>query len=125
MKKSSNNLVASIKKGIRGTFTFSGKSNQFEFTTYIILTAIVFYGSKILFSPASDLPDSITGPLLSVWFVLMIFVSISQLANGARRLEDIGKNKWLLLIGFIPIIGIIFILYLCVTPSITIKRKRK
>ena len=48
MKKPSNNLVASIKKGIRGTFTFTGKSNQFEFTTYIILTAIVFYGSKIL-----------------------------------------------------------------------------
>ena len=124
MKKPSNNLVASIKKGIRGTFTFTGKSNQFEFTTYIILTAIVFYGSKILLSPASDLPDSITGPLLSVWFVLMILVSISQLANGARRLEDIGKNKWLLLIGFIPIIGIIFILYLCVTPSVTKKRKR-
>ena len=125
MKKSSNNLVASIKKGIRGTFTFTGKSNQFEFTTYIILTAIVFYGSKILLSPASDLPDSITGPLLSVWFVLMIFVSISQLANGARRLEDIGKNKWLLLIGFIPIIGLIFILYLCFTPSVAKKRKRK
>ena len=125
MKKSSNNLVASIKKGIRGTFTFTGKSNQFEFTTYIILTAIVFYGSKILLSPASDLPDAITGPLLSVWFVLMIFVSISQLANGARRLEDIGKNKWLLLIGFIPIIGLIFILYLCVTPSVAKKRKRK
>ena len=125
MKKPSNNLVASIKKGIRGTFTFTGKSNQFEFTTYIILTAIVFYGSKILLSPASDLPDSITGPLLSVWFVLMIFVSISQLANGARRLEDIGKNKWLLLIGFIPIIGVIFILYLCVTPGVAKKRKRK
>ena len=124
MKKSSNNLVASIKKGIRGTFTFTGKSNQFEFTTYIILTAIVFYGSKILLSPASDLPDSITGPLLSVWFVLMIFVSISQLANGARRLEDMDVNKWALLIGFIPIIGLFFVLYLCVTPSAAKKRKK-
>ena len=112
MKKSSNNLVASIKKGILGTFTFSGKSNQFEFTTYIALTAIVFYGSKVLLFPATDLPESIAAPLVFMWFALMILVSISQLANGARRLEDIGKNKWLLLIGFIPIIGIIFILYL-------------
>ena len=125
MKKSSNNLIDSIKKGICGTFTFSGKSNQFEFTTYIVLTAIVFYGSKVLLFPVIDLPESIAGPLAFVWFALMILVSISQLANGARRLEDIGKNKWLLLIGFIPIIGVIFILYLCVTPSVAKKRKRK
>ena len=124
MKKSSNNLVVSINKGIRGTFTFSGKSNQFEFITYIVLTAIVFYGSKVLLFSVIDLPESIAGPLVFVWFALMILVSISQLANGARRLEDIGKNKWLLLIGFIPIIGIIFILYLCFTPSVTKKRKR-
>ena len=65
------------------------------------------------------------GPLVFIWFALMILVSISQLANGARRLEDIGKNKWLLLIGFIPIIGVIFILYLCVTPGVAKKRKRK
>ena len=125
MKKPSNDFITSIKKGICGTFTFSGKSNQFEFTTYIVLTAIVFYGSKVLLFPATDLPESIAGPLVFIWFALMILVSISQLANGARRLEDIGKNKWLLLIGFIPIIGVIFILYLCVTPSVAKKRKRK
>ena len=124
MKKPSNDFITSIKKGICGTFTFSGKSNQFEFTTYIVLTAIVFYGSKVLLFPATDLPESIAAPLVFMWFALMILVSISQLANGARRLEDIGKNKWLLLIGFIPIIGIIFILYLCFTPSVTKKRKR-
>ena len=124
MKKPSNDFISSIKKGICGTFTFSGKSNQFEFTTYIVLTAIVFYGSKVLLFPATDLPESIAAPLVFMWFALMILVSISQLANGARRLEDIGKNKWLLLIGFIPIIGIIFILYLCFTPSVTKKRKR-
>ena len=125
MKKPSNDFIASIKKGICGTFTFSGKSNQFEFTTYIVLTAIVFYGSKVLLFPVIDLPESMAGPLVFIWFALMILVSISQLANGARRLEDIGKNKWLLLIGFIPIIGVIFILYLCVTPSVAKKRKRK
>jgi len=125
MKKPSNDFIASIKKGICGTFTFSGKSNQFEFTTYIVLTAIVFYGSKVLLFPVIDLPESMAGPLVFIWFALMILVSISQLANGARRLEDIGKNKWLLLIGFIPIIGVIFILYLCVTPGVAKKRKRK
>ena len=124
MKKPSNDFIASIKKGICGTFTFSGKSNQFEFTTYIVLTAIVFYGSKVLLFPVIDLPESMAGPLVFIWFALMILVSISQLANGARRLEDMDVNKWALLIGFIPIVGLFFILYLCVTPSATKKRRR-
>ncbi len=125
MKKSSNNLVASINKGIRGTFTFSGKSNQFEFITYFVLTVIVYYGGTILlFSAFETYLESIEGPLFFVWLILAIFLGISQLANGARRLEDMSVNKWALLIGFIPIIGIIFILHLCISPSATKKRKR-
>ena len=125
MKKSSNNLVASIKKGICGVFTFSGKSNQFEFITYFVLTVIAYYGGTILlFSAFETYLESIGGPLFFVWGILAFLLGISQLANGARRLEDMDVNKWALLIGFIPIIGIIFVLYLCVSPSVTKKRKR-
>ena len=125
MKKSSNNLVQSIKKGISGTFTFSGKSNQFEFITYFIFSLIVYYGSTILlFSGLDTYLQSISGPLFAVWLILCFLLGISQFANGARRLEDMDVNKWALLIGFIPIIGIIFVLYLCVTPSVAKKRKR-
>jgi uncharacterized membrane protein YhaH (DUF805 family) len=125
MKRPSNNLVASIKKGIRGTFTFSGKSNQFEFITYFVLTVIAYYGGTILlFSAFETYLESIGGPLIFVWGILAILLGISQLANGARRLEDMDVNKWALLIGFIPIVGLFFILYLCVTPSATKKRRR-
>ena len=126
MKKSSNNLVASIKKGIRGVFTFSGKSNQFEFITYFIFSLIVYFGiTYLLFSGFDTYLESMAGPLFVVWSLLCFLLGISQFANGARRLEDMGVNKWSLLIVFIPIIGLFFTLYLCVTPSVTKKRKRK
>ena len=125
MKRSSNNLAGSIKKGISGTFTFSGKSNQFEFITYFIFSLIMYYGSTILlFSGLDTYLESISGPLFAVWLILCFLLGISQFANGARRLEDMGVNKWALLIGFIPIIGLFFILYLCATPSATKKRRR-
>ena len=125
MKKSSNNLVASINKGIRGTFTFSGKSNQFEFITYFIFSLIVYFGiTYLLFSGFDTYLESMAGPLFFIWAILAILLWISQFANGARRLEDMGVNKWSLLIVFIPIIGLFFTLYLCVTPSVTKKRKR-
>ena len=125
MKKSSNNLVASIKKGIRGVFTFSGKSNQFEFITYFIFSLIVYFGiTYLLFSGFDTYLESMAGPLFFIWAILAFLLGISQFANGARRLEDMGVNKWSLLIVFIPIIGLFFTLYLCVTPSVTKKRKR-
>ena len=125
MKKSSNNLVASINKGIRGTFTFSGKSNQFEFITYFIFSLIVYFGiTYLLFSGFDTYLESMAGPLFVVWSLLCFLLGISQFANGARRLEDMGVNKWSLLIVFIPIINLFFTLYLCVTPSVTKKRKR-
>ena len=125
MKKSSNNLVGSIKKGISGTFTFSGKSNQFEFITYFIFSLIVYFGiTYLLFSGFDTYLESMAGPLFFIWAILAFLLGISQFANGARRLEDMGVNKWSLLIVFIPIIGLFFTLYLCVTPSVTKKRKR-
>ena len=125
MKKSSNNLVASIKKGILGVFTFSGKSNQFEFITYFIFSLIVYFGiTYLLFSGFDTYLESMAGPLFVVWSLLCFFLGVSQFANGARRLEDMDVNKWSLLIVFIPIIGLFFTLYLCVTPSVTKKRKR-
>ena len=48
MKENSNNLVTSIKKGIGGTFTFSGKSNRFEYITYFIFLLGVYIGSLFL-----------------------------------------------------------------------------
>ena len=126
MKKSSNNLVASIKKGISGTFTFSGKSNQFEFITYFVFTLIVYFGiTYLLFSGFDIYLESIVAPLFIIWSLLCFLLGISQFANVARRLEDMDVNKWSLLVVLIPIINLFFILYLCITPSVVKKRKGK
>ena len=126
MKKSSNNLVASINKGIRGTFTFSGKSNQFEFINYFVLTMIVYYGGSILlFSGLDTYLKSISGPLFAIWSIFCFLLGISQFANGARRLEDMRVNKWSVLVVLIPIINLFFTLYLCITQALLKKEKEK
>ena len=48
MKENSNNLVASIKRGIKDSFNFDGKSNRFEFITYFIFAVLFIYGSGLL-----------------------------------------------------------------------------
>ena len=39
------------------------------------------------------------------------------LAVGARRLHDIGKTGWLLLLWLIPLIGWVLLIYWAVQPS--------
>jgi uncharacterized membrane protein YhaH (DUF805 family) len=42
---------------------------------------------------------------------------IPSISIGVRRLHDTGKSGWWLLIGFIPILGALVLLFFFVTPS--------
>ena len=49
--------------------------------------------------------------------ILIIILFIINIANVCRRLNDIGKSRLLTLLLFIPIIGLIFFIYLLATPG--------
>ena len=49
--------------------------------------------------------------------ILIIILSVINIANVCRRLNDIGKSRLLTLLLFIPIIGLIFFIYLLATPG--------
>ncbi|MBI2744554.1 MAG: DUF805 domain-containing protein [Burkholderiales bacterium] len=56
----------------------------------------------------------IISPVL--YFVLMLGLLMPTLAVGVRRLHDIDKSGWWLLVSLIPIIGLIMIVW-SLTPS--------
>ena len=111
MEKNSNNLVTSIKKGIGGTFTFSGKSNRFEYITYFIFLLSVYIGSLFLLI-AADLES-----IFWFWAIFAIVGAISLTTLIARRLGDMGHSKWVVILAFIPIIGIPLPFYLMIFKS--------
>ena len=118
MKENSNNLVTSIKKGIGGTFTYSGKSNQFEYITYFIFLLSVYIGSIfLLFQINADVIDSSSGLLLFIWSIFSFVVAISGTTLMARRLGDMGHSKWVVILAFIPIINIPLPFYLMIFKS--------
>lgn len=55
------------------------------------------------------------GMWLSYLFSLGCFVP--SIAIAIRRMHDIGKSGWWILISLIPVIGTIWYIVLCVTPS--------
>jgi uncharacterized membrane protein YhaH (DUF805 family) len=42
---------------------------------------------------------------------------VPSLAAGSRRLHDVGKSGWLQLVGLIPIVGWILVIYWLALPS--------
>ena len=49
--------------------------------------------------------------------VLVVALLLPSVAVGARRLHDIGRSGWWLLIGLIPLIGALILLYWFCQPS--------
>ena len=46
--------------------------------------------------------------------IFLVFVFVVSLPLGIRRLHDIGKSFWFILIGIIPIIGqIVLLVFFC------------
>ena len=112
MKENSNNLVTSIKRGIGGTFTFSGKSNRFEYITYFIFLLGVYIGSLFLLFEINE-----EGLIFLIWSIFSIVCAISLTTLMARRLGDMGHSKWVVILAFIPIIGIPLPFYLMIFKS--------
>lgn len=52
-----------------------------------------------------------------VYISYSLFVLIPNLAVSVRRLHDVGKSGWFLLIAFIPIIGAIWLIVLDCTDG--------
>ncbi|MAJ32884.1 MAG: hypothetical protein CMC18_09645 [Flavobacteriaceae bacterium] len=52
-----------------------------------------------------------------LYIIYALFVFIPGLAVAVRRLHDVGKSGWMLLIALIPLIGAIWLLVLYLTNS--------
>lgn len=71
--------------------TFDGRASRSEYWWFFLFT---FLGS---------IAASMLGETLSGLFALAVL--LPSLAVGARRLHDVDKSGWFLLLWFIPLIG--------------------
>lgn len=85
---------------------------------YIVLVIFIAFFAVIKESFDSDalmrLPLSILAVILMVTLISLV---IPTWAVTIRRLHDIGKSGWWILIGFIPYIGPIVLLVFCCLDS--------
>ena len=96
-----------LQKAVKTCFNkyadFSGRATRSEFWWFSLFQLIVLV---------------IAGVISDIFYgVVALGLLLPGLAVGARRLHDIGKTGWLLLLWLVPLIGWVLLLYWGVQPS--------
>ena len=94
---------------------FKGRARRKEYWMFTLFN-IIFGGIAMILDSVFGIAIEGVGygPLYGV-YALVLF--IPGLAVAVRRLHDIGKSGWMLLITLIPLIGAIWLLVLLLTDS--------
>jgi|SRR5699024_9567157 len=101
---------------------FQGRSRRKEYWSFILYLLLLSIGASFVdsifgFSPMNG---SFYGPVTSLLF---LFMFIPSLAVSVRRLHDIGKSGWWLLVGFLPVIGTIWLLIFFIREGMEVENE--
>lgn len=101
------NMIEAVKAVFSNYATFSGRARRAEYWWFVLFNLIV----SIVLALLTANPETGTGLISAIWSLATF---IPAIAVGARRLHDIDRSGWWLLIGFIPLIGlIVLIVFFC------------
>ena len=104
METSRIGLMQAIQLGFQNYANFSGRSNRSEYWWWTLFVVVIYFALNFLGAIV---------PLLGIVTSLFGLVTLLPgLALGARRMHDIDKSGWYLLLWLLPIIGWIWFLIL-------------
>jgi uncharacterized membrane protein YhaH (DUF805 family) len=100
---------------------FQGRASRSEFWYFFLFYILLAFAMELLdalvINPLLGVQSShgFKGGVLSAIYGLILF--IPYLAIGVRRLHDIGKSGWWMLVGLVPFLGALVLIYFMVQPS--------
>ena len=95
-------FTEAISSGFRRYVVFNGRSSRSELWWWALFTIIGYAVFAVV--------DSIIGTFPLLYYLWALAVFLPGLAVSVRRLHDLDKSGWWILIEFIPLIGIIILL---------------
>jgi uncharacterized membrane protein YhaH (DUF805 family) len=96
---------------------FSGRSRRKEYWMFTLINIIISLAIYAVSFATLSHSTVVSGILVVVFFIYSLLVLVPGLAVAVRRLHDIGKSGWMLLIGLIPIVGGIILLIWAASDS--------
>ena len=88
--------------------TFSGRARRKEYWMFFLFNFIISFGLGFIDGVAGTTLDGGVG-IISTLYSLAVF--LPGIAVAVRRLHDTGRSGWMMLLGLIPCIGALVLLY--------------
>lgn len=100
-------------------FTTEGRLNRKRYLIYMLIFAAVMAGTKFTMScMATFLTGDPNGALVNaITLMLALVAGAGNVMMMIRRLHDLSKSGYFVLIAFVPVIGIIFSIALFFIPG--------
>lgn len=91
---------------------FSGRSSRSEYWWAYLGVMLIFFVLGFVAGLLGDVGMIILG-------IAYLGILVPSIGIGVRRLHDVDKSGWMMLIALIPILGSLYLLYLFVTKGTT------
>lgn len=103
------NCIEAVKIGFSKYADFKGRATLGEYWLFVLANFVIF------------LPFNILGHISSIFLFIGGIISLAfvipSIAVSVRRMHDIGKSGWWLLINLIPLAGVIIWILNAVKPG--------
>lgn len=96
---------------------FSGRARRAELWWFALFTFGVSLVLGLVDGALFGMGRGMGGGFQPLGTLFSLAVLLPSLAVGARRLHDIGRSGWWLLIGLIPIIGVLVLIWWYIQPG--------
>lgn len=106
-------FMTAVKHVLKNNYAnFQGRARRSEYWWFTLFSMIVSTVAQIVMGAVAATGSTILALIFGIAFlVLMLGLIIPSIAVSIRRMHDTGRSGWWLLIGFIPLIGFLVILY--------------
>ncbi|WP_224816206.1 DUF805 domain-containing protein [Hasllibacter sp. MH4015] len=95
-------FMTAVKHVFANYANFSGRARRSEYWWFYLFNIIV----NVV---ASVVDGAIGMPIVSI--VAFLALIVPGIAVAVRRMHDVGRSGWWLLILFVPLVGIILVIY--------------
>jgi uncharacterized membrane protein YhaH (DUF805 family) len=118
MEQFSSYFIETVKKRYAD---FNGRATRSEFwyfTLFYVLLSFTFVAiDQFVVNPMLGMTASQAAQGGLLQFIFALALLIPSLSVGVRRLHDIGKSGWWMLLSLVPLLGILVLIYFWVQKS--------
>ena len=104
-------FMDAMKSGFKNSFTISGRASRSEYW-YWVLGGFIF---QIVMIVGSLVLAIIEIPVLPALMILApILLVPGSITLVVRRLHDVGMSGWMWFVALVPVVGVLYLIYLFV-----------